>query len=388
MTGTNAVATPLGKPVILVDAVSESSAPGVRGSDVAILERRLAAGDRGGTYVDLYRLTGAYVWLMHAQITTYSGLYGGAALTGNYFAKVANPAKYTVSLDQFSTDITHAMLKLVKQHVRGGGRGDLPLDVLRTLGDRGVWASKGMGRHFPGNALFVDVATHGIRPFIFASPGSAHGVKGTALGAANGKRPSEFARGTQFQGGHSVGGRFATIIDARTRRVEVFFDRKARETVFSQIDDVPLRPSELQWHERLALWEFLQANQDESAKFDARLWNEQKNDAPPNPNIAGLTWDTDTDRMQRQTHRAMPMTAKIGMPAPAARQSKKVVHAKHFRNPKDQRWYMGRPGRPAPANHLPRLETHRKDALAFRRSRGLPLESPLPARYRSMGFGG
>lgn len=48
--------------------------------------------------------------LIQAQITTYSGFIGGAALLGNAFAKFAEPELYNVSLDEFSWDIADGLL--------------------------------------------------------------------------------------------------------------------------------------------------------------------------------------------------------------------------------------------------------------------------------------
>lgn len=57
----------------------------------------LAAGDRGGFYLKLYELTGNKQALIQAAITTYSGVWGGMAVTANYFAKLADPENYQLN---------------------------------------------------------------------------------------------------------------------------------------------------------------------------------------------------------------------------------------------------------------------------------------------------
>jgi len=58
--------------------------------DLARLRAHLTDGDRGGFYMDYYRLTGSEQALEQAQITTYSGGWGGAAIAGNAVAKANN----------------------------------------------------------------------------------------------------------------------------------------------------------------------------------------------------------------------------------------------------------------------------------------------------------
>ena len=55
--------------------------------DVVDLENLLESGDRGGFYYKYYQLTGSEQALVQAQITTYSGTYGGSAILGNYYAQ-------------------------------------------------------------------------------------------------------------------------------------------------------------------------------------------------------------------------------------------------------------------------------------------------------------
>src|SRR5262245_61762477 len=66
----------------------------------------------------------AHQVLIQAQITTYSGEYGAAALLGNYAARVAaGPGLYNITLDYFSYAIATRMLDAIEVNVRAGGNG-------------------------------------------------------------------------------------------------------------------------------------------------------------------------------------------------------------------------------------------------------------------------
>lgn len=58
--------------------------------DVNVMQDLLDSGDRGGAYLYYYQLTGSEQALIQAQITTYSGTFGGAALYGNYLVYCNN----------------------------------------------------------------------------------------------------------------------------------------------------------------------------------------------------------------------------------------------------------------------------------------------------------
>jgi hypothetical protein len=357
-------ATPPDKPVIVT---TEASSPqGITSDDLRLLELRLKRGDRAGVYADLYRLTGQDIWLMHAQITSYSGLFGGAALGGNYRAKLVNPRSYNVALDVFSREIAASMLNVVRTHVANGNNGMASIDALRTDGDRKVWADKGMGEDFPGNILFGQVWNHRLCQSyqIGISRGSLHGVLAGLYDASNGKRPSEFASSTIYR--TVASSRFVTVIDTRDNKIEVFWDKKAGLGPTSQIKDVALTRRDLAWHVRTGLWEFLQANQDEEQQMDPRL---VRNDgkALPNPNIPGVFEDLHIPDIQAR-----------------------IV----YRDPLDRKWHwaidpwfssssagmVGSPGA------IAALEKARDAALDFRRRHLLPLEPPIPRRYVHAGL--
>ena len=342
------------QPVIVEGAVSPDAAPGVTAPDLARLRGRLVAGDRAGVYLELYRLTGQEIWLMHAQITSYTGVFGGAAITANFLAKTGNPDKYHVALDTFSRQIAASMLDVVERDVAAGGQGKVEVATLRKEGDWGVWDAKGMGGQFPGNGLFVELWHHGLDglPHVF-SQGTLYGLEAIIKGAGHGKRPSEFKDHPRYDVQDSKDARFVTVIDKKTGKVEAFFDKQAAVVgTFGQIADQPLSPADQAWHTRAALWEYMQANQDAERTLDPRLLG--AGPVIPQPSLPGFA--ADHGLLDRQL----------------------------FRNPSDGVWYHGGTGAPVEeAPVLERLRTLRAEALAERRARGLPDEPALPDRYRA-----
>nr|CAA6814394.1 MAG: Unknown protein [uncultured Thiotrichaceae bacterium] len=122
------------------------------------MQARIQLNDRANAYLELYNATGEEQLVLQTQITTYTGAIGSMALVGNMLAKDANPEKYKLSLDQFSLDILQGTHDLARQFV---GESVYNLDRNRLQdADHAVWASKGMGEHFPGNVQFVDYEWH------------------------------------------------------------------------------------------------------------------------------------------------------------------------------------------------------------------------------------
>ncbi|MGK0247956.1 MAG: hypothetical protein ACI910_000684, partial [Oleispira sp.] len=153
---------------------------------VDTMQALLNEGNRGGAYMFYYMLTGNTQALVQAQITTYSGFFGGAALYGNYLAKIANPDKYTLSLDQFSIDIVQANIDAIRIDINGGNNGLLSPEDLQVA-DYGVWVDKEMGDYFPGNLL----APGGSISLLFTA-GSANGLVGGRQGVLFGNYLSSF----------------------------------------------------------------------------------------------------------------------------------------------------------------------------------------------------
>lgn len=89
-----------------------------------------------------------------AEITTYSGLNGRAALIGNYAAFVNNPTRYNVPLDVFSWQIDSAVVRFFELVSQTGSFGEISADSINAV-DGLIWAEKGMLQSFPGTALGI-----------------------------------------------------------------------------------------------------------------------------------------------------------------------------------------------------------------------------------------
>jgi hypothetical protein len=249
---------------------------------------QLASGDRGGAYLTLYKELGNEQLLIQAQITTYTGIWGSGALTGNALAKQeAGPSRYNLTLDQFSYDIDQGTIDAIRSDIKAGGTGRLTDDQFQRA-DRGVWASKGMKDLFPGNSQFVDFVAGNHPVFEGAeasfSGGTWNAIKigarsltpesgffASLLGTSRdgrdvanlvGKRPAEFANDpnyTTYGGGKD---RFVTVIDNRTGFVEAFYDRNPRIGVMPlrQLPNVPLAKDSLAYQQRQTFYNYLGAN--------------------------------------------------------------------------------------------------------------------------------
>lgn len=85
--------------------------PDLKNEDISELNDLLRVdGNRGQFYWRYYEMTGEYQALIQAQITTYSGVWGGLAVTGNYFAKLVDQQNYHLTLDAFSFQIANGLL--------------------------------------------------------------------------------------------------------------------------------------------------------------------------------------------------------------------------------------------------------------------------------------
>lgn len=87
-----------------------------------------------------------------AEITTYSGFNGQAAIIGNLNAMQGNPSRYNVPLDLFSWQIDSAVISFFEQVSVTGRYEEITWQNINRV-DGLVWASKGMLPFFPGTAL-------------------------------------------------------------------------------------------------------------------------------------------------------------------------------------------------------------------------------------------
>lgn len=240
-----------------------------------LAQEKLDRGDRGGAYLELYREMGNEQLLIQTQITTYSGIWGSGALTGNSLAQNEGGPRYTTPLDQFSHEIAQATIDGVREDLEAGGTGRLSDSQLQTA-DRKVWKDKGMPELFPGNVQFTDFWNHekGDRLDAICSRSTWNmlGVGARWLlnplseernyGYLIGKRPAEFADDPRFQilGGEKD--RFLTVVNKETGFVECFFDKQPRIASFPipQIPNEPISHDSQEYQRRQRLCQELGAN--------------------------------------------------------------------------------------------------------------------------------
>ena len=224
---------------------------------VDLAQHKLDLGDRGGAYLELYRQMGNEQLLIQAQITTYSGIWGSGALTGNHLAQQEGGARYNTPLDQFSHEIAQATIDAVRSDLDSGGNGRLDDNELQTA-DRQVWKGKEMPELFPGNVQFFDFWNHreGDRQEAIFSRSTLN-MLGVGMrwlfnplsdernyGYLIGKRPAEYENDPRFK---IVGGekdRFLTVINKETGFVECFLDKQPRISAVP-IPQIPNEPVSL-----------------------------------------------------------------------------------------------------------------------------------------------
>jgi hypothetical protein len=240
----------------------------------------LDQGDRGGSYLTLYKELGNEQLLIQAQITTYTGIWGSGALTGNYMAQRDGGDKYNTKLDEFSTEIAQATINAIRKDLEAGGTGRVSDDDLQRE-DRAVWASKGMANLFPGNVQFADFWNHNDEDrTAFLSQGTWNVVGAavrsripdTSLFGLNqdgrnvshliGKRPTEFENNPRYQVYDEPDSRFITVYDKQTNFVEAFWDKKPHVSVLPmpQLPNEPLEPGSPAMLRRKTLYSSLGAN--------------------------------------------------------------------------------------------------------------------------------
>jgi hypothetical protein len=329
-------------PVRVTGVVNPESPPGVTIEDVEKVRTLFAAGNRGAVYMMLYNLTGQEYWLLDAQITTYSGIFGGGALRSNYLIKTEHQSTYQSTLDVFSRDIMKRMINLVEESVKQGKKGYVKPSRFLLEGDGPVWQMNGLADQFPGHALFFEIGTYGPENFprVFA-PGTMYTYRAVSeTPFTYGKRPAEFAANQDFETYTSSDNRFITVTHKKTCKVEVFFDTKAKAVVKSQQRNVAPVLWGPEWHDRLTMWEFMQGNQPDYNPQNIFVWNGNK--PVGNPNRVGT----------------------------------------YSRNLSNGNWYNGEETvKVMDANILKDLERQRLEIIAVRKGHHLPDEPPIPERY-------
>lgn len=268
----------------ILDTITPDEEKQRRKVPLEVLDRaqaQLDAGDRGGAYLTLYRELGSEQILIQAQITTYTGVWGSGALTGNALAKQSGGARYNLQLDQFSTEIAQATIDAIRKDLAAGGTGRLNEDQFQSA-DRGVWAKKGMPELFPGNVQFLDFWDHqeGDRADALFTPSvwnmakaalrslvpntSLFGLNQDGRNVANlvGKRPAEYEGNPNYTIHGGADDRFITVIDNRTGFVEAFWDNHPHvgPIPMPQLDNRPIDPESTEYRQRQQFYEYLGAN--------------------------------------------------------------------------------------------------------------------------------
>lgn len=242
------------------------------------------SGDRGGFYLKLYELTGEKQVLIQASITTYSGVWGGMAITGNFFAKLADPKNYILSLDEFSMAIVVDTFLAVKKSVGSGGTGLLSSADM-VVADQLVWENKKMGQLFPGNIQFL------LEPTILLSNISKFVSTGTYNSGLAGITALDIRDSSETYTAHELGKRYNDYNDINYDRDDGSKDGilKVRDRVTGHIifiqdmnPDLPysllpgfndenyrtaLDPNSDAYLAREALWNYTQSNQPENTSF-------------------------------------------------------------------------------------------------------------------------
>jgi hypothetical protein len=273
---------PILQAVKLTEAQKKTPVP------MAVLDRAqelLDKGDRGGAYLTLYQELGNEQILIQTQITTYTGIWGSGALTGNNMAREDGGSRYNTQLDEFSVEIAQATIDAVRKDVESGGTGRLSDDQFQSA-DREVWARKGMAELFPGNIQFLDFWNHkkGDRAAaIFAksnlnllSAALRSLVPNTSFLGLNhdlrnvshyiGKRPAEFAGNPNYTTHGGPGDRFITVVDNRTGFIEAFWDNKPYCGLLPmpQLPNRPMESGSPEHQRRHQLYDVLGANRHAS----------------------------------------------------------------------------------------------------------------------------
>lgn len=137
----------------------------------------LDSGNRAGAYLYYYELIKTYdadaAWqiLIQAQITSYSGFFGGAALIGNALAKHSNPTLYNLSLDEFSRQIVQGLVDNIQEELDLGGDGVLSRTQIQE-------SDRDMERKGAGGLLSRQLSNVSSRAKCIALRGYAGGCAG------------------------------------------------------------------------------------------------------------------------------------------------------------------------------------------------------------------
>ena len=242
------------------DTVDPATAPGIDQDVLNRAQYRLDHHDRAGAYLELYMATGNPQLLFVAQITTFTGSPGGAAVEGNFLAKLEDPDKYVITLDEFSKEIVQATINLYKSSYEKNET-VTPLQIMET--DRGVWKSYGLEDYFPGN---LQLAMTTGDSSLFNTPGARNGAQSFLEGDKFGKVPAEYVGNSNYT--IVDGTRFETVYNNSSGNIEAFYDKtpqpfmgtSLQRVMVGAVQNPDTAPSEFIHQVRQSAFEFLQAN--------------------------------------------------------------------------------------------------------------------------------
>ncbi|MDO9434043.1 MAG: hypothetical protein Q7T95_01270, partial [Hydrogenophaga sp.] len=121
------------------------------------LELLIDEDDRVGYYVKLHEYTGSTTALLMAQISSASGVVGGAAWNINLAYAAAMPTYPEGGTTAFSRDISRADLDLIRESYSSvTGLYDAPSDKQMLLNAYDVWDGYNSGYLFPGNVFIAN----------------------------------------------------------------------------------------------------------------------------------------------------------------------------------------------------------------------------------------
>ncbi len=212
-------------------------------ADLARLKALLDAHDRGGFYVEYWRLTGSEEGLLQANVATFSGYIGGIALSVNIDLQNDLKARYK-GLFEISQDVAKSFYAAVETDVRAGGTGHLT-DLAAIDSAKKAWEDLVLSRFFPGNPIDAFIhAIHGdfSRLDEIVSPGSGYALAGylaELYGWRYGKRASDFEglAGYTTKMVEGPGGqRIKTILDPSGKTVFVESPHQYFQDVLPDID--------------------------------------------------------------------------------------------------------------------------------------------------------
>ena len=229
------------------------------------MEAFLNDGDRVSPYVYYRQLTGNEQVMIQAQIASYSGIFGGVAAFGNFFAKLINRDQYTVTLDNFSELMTKGLIDAIKDDIHKGGDGILTDDQIQDINSK-IWASFEMEKSFPGQIQrldqdFLNVALGDL------SEGIVISAAATNAGWAYGKYLSEYSSNDNYKIQEDSSYKYA--IERETGQIKALWDKNiAVNKIY--LEAAPDIKSEV-LITRQEIWDYVQANQESGTVFDPDL---------------------------------------------------------------------------------------------------------------------